>query len=190
KALAKQLQTAKEHNQREIGLQCQLIMNNGDYRQEDVAQILGISRQAVGRALKAASIDSKLIQLFPVVNELSHTDYAILGKVMKVFDSDSKGLNSLIRKIEKHADNAQAEQSQEDRKESLISVIKAELKIVEAKLESDKAEVTSLAQFDSKGMFARKRVKGRNFSYEFGRLSKSVQEALDVAIAQVLEKHK
>ncbi|WP_318485304.1 hypothetical protein [Photobacterium leiognathi] len=33
----------KRRNQREIGLQCQLIMNNGDYRQEDVAQILGTS---------------------------------------------------------------------------------------------------------------------------------------------------
>jgi len=93
------LQTAKEHNQREIGLQCQLIMNNGDYRQEDVEQILGISRQAVGRALKGASINSKLIQLFPVVSDLSHTDYAILGKVIKSFVNDSKGLDRLIRKI-------------------------------------------------------------------------------------------
>nr|WP_318485305.1 ParB family protein [Photobacterium leiognathi] len=84
---------------------------------------------------------------------------------MKVFDNEPKGLNSLIRKIEKHA------------------IIKAELKIAEAKLESDKAEVAPLEQFDSKRMFAYKRVKGRSFSYSFGRLSKSVQEALDVTIA-------
>ena len=50
-----------------------------------------------------------------------------------------------------------------------------------------KASVTPLAQFDSKGMFARKRVKGRNFSYEFGRLSKEMQDKLDSAIAKVLE---
>ena len=35
-------------------------------------------------------------------------------------------------------------------------------------------------------MFARKRVKGRNFSYEFGRLSKGIQEKLDEAIQKVL----
>ncbi len=49
--------------------------------------------------------------------------------------------------------------------------------------------MTSLAEFNSKGMFARKKVKGRNFSYEFGRLSKDVQAELDKAIQAVLGKH-
>ncbi|MEZ9210213.1 ParB family protein [Vibrio splendidus] len=188
KALAKQLQTAKEHNQREIGLQCQVLMKSGELTQEDTAKILNISRQAVGRALKAASIDSKLIALFPVVNDLSHTDYSILAKVMKAFTDDKKALSSFIKKITSKAVNAQPEQSQEDVKDDLISYIKTELKIVEAKQESDKATVTHLVEFDSKGMFARKKVKGRNFSYEFGRLSKDVQKELDEAIEKVLRK--
>ncbi|KAA8597619.1 ParB family protein [Vibrio sp. 10N.286.52.C3] len=187
KALAKQLQTAKEHNQREIGLQCQTLMNNGDLTQEDVAKILNISRQAVGRALKAASIDSNLITLFPIVNDLSHTDYSLLAKVMKTFSYDKKALSSFIKKIANISVNAQPEQSQEDIKENLISNIKNQLKIVETKQESDKALVTPLAEFDSKGMFARKKVKGRNFSYEFGRLSKEVQSQLDSAIQDVLK---
>lgn len=53
----------------------------------------------------------------------------------------------------------------------------------------NKAVVTPLVEFNSKGMFARKKVKGRNFSYEFGRLSKDVQTELDEAIQSVLEKH-
>ncbi|MEZ9940310.1 ParB family protein, partial [Vibrio sp. 10N.222.49.E4] len=85
--------------------------------------------------------------------------------------------------------NAQPEQSQEDAKDELITCIKTELKIVETKQQSDKATVTLLAEFDSKGMFARKRVKGRNFSYEFGRLSKDVQAELDEAIQSILGKH-
>ncbi|MGF1849346.1 ParB family protein [Vibrio lentus] len=189
KALAKQLQTAKEHNQREIGLQCQVLMKSGELTQEDTAKILNISRQAVGRALKAASIDSKLIALFPVVNDLSHTDYSILAKVMKAFTNDKKALSSFIKKITSKAVNAQPEQSQEDVKDDLISYIKTELKIVEAKQESDKATVTHLVEFDSKGMFARKKVKGRNFSYEFGRLSKDVQKELDEAIQSVLNRN-
>ena len=189
KALAKQLQTAKEHNQREIGLQCKTLMDSGELTQEDVAKILNISRQAVGRALKAASIDSKLMALFPVVNELSHTDYSVLSKVMKTFNENNKELTSFIQKVETKVVNAQPEQSQEDIKEALITSIKSELKIAEAKQESDKAQVTPLAQFDSKGMFARKKVKGRNFSYEFGRLSKEIQAELDEAIQAVLNKH-
>ncbi|MCG9607984.1 ParB family protein [Vibrio chagasii] len=188
KSLAKQLQTAKEHNQREIGLQCQILMKNGELTQEDTAKILNISRQAVGRALKAASIDSKLIALFPVANDLSHTDYSILAKVMKAFTGDKKALSSFIKKITSKAVNAQPEQSQEDIKDDLISCIKTELKIAEAKQESDKATVIPLAEFDSKGMFARKKVKGRNFSYEFGRLSKELQAELDTAIQEVLKR--
>lgn len=189
KMLAKQLQTAKEHNQREIGLQCQALMKNSDLTQEDTAKILNMSRQAVGRALKAASIDSRLIALFPIVNDLSHTDYSLLAKVMKVFADNKEALNSFIQKMASETVNAQAEQNQEGAKDALITCLKAELKIVEAKQVSDKAVVTSLAEFNSKGMFARKKVKGRNFSYEFGRLSKDVQAELDKAIQSVLGKH-
>ncbi|MGR5432300.1 ParB family protein [Vibrio campbellii] len=188
KALAKQLQTAKEHNQREIGLQCKAIMESGDYTQEDVARIVGISRPAVSKALKAASIDKGIIALFPVVNELSHTDYALLGRVMKLFSNDIKGLASFTKKIEKKLVNVQPEQSNDEVKDATISFIKEELKITEAKAEREQAQITSLAEFDSKGMFARKRVKGRNFSYEFGRLSKDVQKELDDAIAKVLNR--
>ncbi len=187
KVLAKQLQTAKEHNQREIGLQCRTLMNDGEFTQEDVAKVLGISRQAVGRALKAASIDGKLIALFPVVNALSHTDYSVLEKVMKTFGDDTKSLVKFIKKITQQFVNAQPELNQEDKKEALILAIKTDLKVLVTAQESDKVQVTPLVQFESKGMFARKRVKGRNFSYEFGRLSKGMQDKLDEAIAKVLE---
>ncbi|MDE1251554.1 ParB/RepB/Spo0J family partition protein [Vibrio aestuarianus] len=187
KALAKQLQTAKEHNQREIGLQCKTLLDSGDYTQEDVAKMVGISRPAVSKALKAASIDERIIALFPVVNELSHTDYALLGKVMKAYEGDKKNFIGFIKKVSKEIVNVQPEQSSDEYKDNVLSIIKTELKIAEAKSDVDKAEVTPLAQFDSKGMFARKRVKGRNFSYEFGRLSKNVQKELDEAITKVLE---
>ncbi|QRG81510.1 hypothetical protein JOS67_00125 (plasmid) [Vibrio diabolicus] len=68
-----------------------------------------------------------------------------------------------------------------------MASIKSELKIAEDKHAVDKAEITPLSQFESKGMFARKRVKGRNFSYEFGRLTKAVQNKLDAAIEKILK---
>ncbi|WP_061036351.1 MULTISPECIES: ParB family protein [Vibrio] len=190
KALAKQLQTAKEHNLREIGQQCIAIKSaNVEITQAEIAKQVGLSQAGVSKAMKAASIDEKLVKLFPVVNALSHPDYALLDKVMKTSD-DKKQIASFAKKIEKSLVNIQAEYSLEDQKDAIVAAIKAELKVAEAKKESDKAEVTPLAQFDSKGMFARKRVKGRNFSYEFGRLSKEMQDKLDKAITSILEQVK
>lgn len=187
KALAKQLQTAKEHNLREIGLQCVAIKKaDNDITQAEIAQRVGLSQAGVSKAIKAASIDEKIIQIFPDSNALSHPDYTLLTKVMKACE-DKKKLTSFLKIIDKKLVNIQAEYLVKEQKDAIISVIKTELKVAEAKQESDKAEITTLAQFDSKGMFARKRVKGRNFSYEFGRLSKEVQAELDEAIAKVLK---
>ncbi|TFH89699.1 ParB family protein [Vibrio ouci] len=187
KALAKQLQTAKEHNQREIGLQCVTIMNNEQCTQEDVAKMLGMSRQSVGRAIKAASIDERLIALFPVVNELSHTDYAVLDKAMKHFAQHAEALTAFIQRLEHKVALSEPHHELISTKEWLLSVIQAELKVEIAKTRVDDVTVTPLVNFASKGMFARKRSKGRNFSYEFGRLPKSVQTALDDAISSVLD---
>ncbi|EOB3584711.1 ParB family protein [Vibrio vulnificus] len=186
KALAKQLQTAKEHNLREIGQQCIAIKSaNAEITQAEIAKQVGLSQAGVSKAMKAASIDEKLVKLFPVVNALSHPDYALLDKVMKTCE-DKKQIAGFVKKIEKSLVNIQAEYSLEEQKDAIVAAIKVELKVAETKKESDKVEVTPLAQFDSKGMFARKRVKGRNFSYEFGRLSKEMQDKLDTAIAKVL----
>lgn len=189
KALAKQLQTAKEHNLREIGKQCLAIKKaNQNITQAEIAAQVGLSQAGVSKAIKAANISDQLVKLFPVVNALSHPDYTLLDKVMKVC-GEAESLTNFVSDIDKKFVNIQPEYSAEDQKDLIISLIKSELKIVEDKKNTDKAEVTSLAEFNSKSMFARKRVKGRSFSYEFSRLPKSLQDELDSAIAQVLENH-
>ena len=189
KALAKQLQSAKEHNLREIGMQCVALQKvNQEITQAEIAQQVGLSQAGVSKAIKAANVSEKLVQLFPVVNALSHPDYALLDKVMKACD-ESKSLNNFISRIAKKVVNIQAEYSTQDQKDAIVSAIKSELKLAEAKKEKAEVEVTTLAEFDAKGMFARKKVKGRNFSYEFGRLSKEVQAELDRAIKSVLDKN-
>lgn len=190
KTLAKQLQTAKEHNLREIGKQCIAIKSaHSDLTQADIAKQVGLSQAGVSKAIKAANVDEQLVKLFPVANDLSHPDYALLDKVMKACEEQQQ-IASFVKKMDNKLVNIQAEYSLKDQKDAIVSLIKEELKIVEHKRETDKAEVIPLVQFESKGMFARKRVKGRNFSYEFGRLSKDVQIELDRAIASVLGKLK
>lgn len=192
KGLAKQLQSAKEHNQREIGLQCQRLMDAENLTQLEVAQIMGISRPAVGRALRTAHVDPRLIQLFPIVNDLSHTDYAVLDKVMAHFKTQpDQALSSFIEIIQDLVVNAQAEPAYASVKEQTIELLKSQLKLAEKKISKSNTDtiIHHLATFQSKGMYARKKVRGRNFSYEFGRLSNSIQEELDVAIKAVLSKH-
>ena len=190
KGLAKQLQTAKEHNLREIGQQCIAIKSaNVEMTQAEIAKQVGLSQAGVSKAIKAASIDEMLVKLFPVANALSHPDYVLLNKVMKACE-DQKKIANFVKEVEKNIVNIQAEYSLEEKKNAIVIAIKSELKIAEKNKNIDKSEVTPLAQFDSKGMFARKHVKGRNFSYEFGRLSKDVQIELDEAIDVVLRKYK
>lgn len=190
KALAKQLQTAKEHNLREVGLQCIAIQkSNNDITQAEIAQQVGLSQSGVSKAIKAAQIADKLITLFPDSNALYHPDYTLLAKVMNVCESN-KLLADFVKKISKQLVNIQPEYSIKDQKEIIIATIKTELKVTKVKHKTDKAEVMTIAEFDTKGVFARKRVKGRNFSYEFGRLPKAVQDELDKVIEQVLTLHK
>lgn len=70
-----------------------------------------------------------------------------------------------------------------------MEAIKLELKVAEAKKKKLGMSVTTLVEFDAKGMFARKKVQGRNFSYEFGRLSKDVQLELDRVIDDITLKN-
>lgn len=186
KALAKQLQTAKEHNLREIGLQCLAIQRHQKgLTQAEIAKRVGLSQAGVSKAIKAASIDERLIRLFPVVNLLSHPDYILLDKVMKSY-VDEMDFISFIKNIEENIVNIQAEYSAQEQKEQIISAIKKALKLAEKKQNSP-SELTDLVRFDTPGVFARKRVKGRQFSYEFSRLPKNIQKALDKAILDVLK---
>lgn len=187
KALAKQLQTAKEHNLREIGMQC-LALKNADssLTQAGIANILGLSQAGVSKAIKAASVHPELVGLFPIVNDLAHPDYTLLASVE--LELNSKGLfTDFIEKINEKIGIIQAEYSANDQKDPILSLIKKEVKALESEQQKDKAVVTKLAEFQTKGTFARKKVKGRNFSYEFGRLPKDVQKELDDAISKVLE---
>ncbi|RWX53138.1 hypothetical protein EDI28_23605 [Photobacterium chitinilyticum] len=98
---------------------------------------------------------------------------------------DSKGLTAFIKKISVASVNVQPEQSYDEQKDALINAVKCELKIAAAKKDSDKAMDTPIADFETKGVYVRKRVKGRNFSYESGRLPKAMLNEL----ARVIGKH-
>ncbi len=101
---------------------------------------------------------------------------------------ETESLTDFVPAIDYKLVNIQSEYSPEAQKELIISLIKSDLKLVKDKKSADKTEVTSLAEFISKSVYAHQRIKERNFSYEFPRLPKSLQDELEDAIAQVLHK--
>ncbi len=188
--LAKDIQTAKEHNIREIGLRLMILKNSG-LNQKDIALSEGLSQAKVTRALQAASVSQEIISLFPVQSELSFTDYKLLMEIDSNLSEKGISFLSLNDEISNslHQIISDDERPEDVKKADILKLIqRASLSLINPP-SKDKSVITQLLNFSDKDKFARKRVKGRNFSYEFSRLSKEVQHELDQAINEVLARH-
>lgn len=68
--LAKDIQTAREHTLREIGQRYQFMYANG-MSKDEIARVEDVSPASASRAFQAASVPAEMVELFPVINELS-----------------------------------------------------------------------------------------------------------------------
>lgn len=188
--LAKDIQTAKEHNLREIGLRLLGLKEQG-MSQKDIAHQEGMSQAKVTRALQAAAVPQDLIALFPVQSELSIADYKSLLEIDEILKAKDISREQLIDMISDQlfaitSDSALAEDEQKSEVMKLIAKSSQTLISAPAK---DKAVVSLLWEFEDKDKYARKRIKGRALSYEFNRLPNKVLEDLEEAIHDVLKRH-
>jgi ParB family chromosome partitioning protein len=188
KALAKSLQSAKEHTIREIGKRCLIIEETAKKKgipctQADIANELGYSQAKISRARKVAEVQDELVGLFPIINDLNYSDYMLLNKIQDQHKSD---LVTFFKSVEGDVKELKASTPADDIKDTLLNYLKAESLKPTKKL---KPAVTQLHKFGTKGVYARKKVKGREFSYEFSRISETVQKELDSAINEVLKKY-
>ncbi|ENP6179118.1 ParB/RepB/Spo0J family partition protein [Salmonella enterica subsp. enterica serovar Typhimurium] len=188
--LAKDIQTAKEHNLREIGLRLMALKEYG-FNQKEIAELEGLSQAKVTRALQAAAVPQELISLFPVQSELSFSDYKILLEVNEKLSE--KGLTSegLIQSVSDQHDAilSDYERPDDEQKSSILKLISQASQALIAPPPKEKSVISALWTFEEKDKFARKRVKGRTLTYEFSRMSKVVQDELDKAINEVLERN-
>ncbi|WP_405127079.1 ParB family protein (plasmid) [Salmonella enterica subsp. enterica serovar Enteritidis] len=188
--LAKDVQTAKEHNLREIGLRLMALKESG-FNQKEIAELEGLSQAKVTRALQAAAVPQELISLFPVQSELSFSDYKILLEVNEKLSE--KGLTSegLIQSVSDQHDAilCDYERPDDEQKASILKLISQASQALIAPPPKEKSVISALWTFEEKDKFARKRVKGRTLTYEFSRMSKVVQDELDKAINEVLERN-
>jgi ParB family chromosome partitioning protein len=171
--LARDIQTAREHNLREIGIRLLTLKNSG-LNQKEIAEQEGMSQAKVTRALQAASVSQALISIFPVQSELTFTDYKTLNNIAELLQSKEL------------SDAALAE---DEAKNRILKILIKETDLLTSAPGKEKSVISSLWTFSDKDRFARKRTKGRMFTYEFNRLPKEVQEDLDQTITEILKRY-
>ncbi|MCQ1058357.1 ParB/RepB/Spo0J family partition protein [Photobacterium sp. ZSDE20] len=172
KALAKEIQTAREHCLYEIGQQA-LPMKEQGMKQADIAEALGCSQSRVSKALKTTSVDKAIYKCFADINELAASDYDALVKMAAELDQRNDK-EAIIEGLET-GDVA-----------TVIGQLKAA--VTAPKPKAEKAVVEHLASFANTNKSARRRTKGRNLSFEFSYLTKAeaaeLNKIIESAVAQ------
>ena len=192
RAISKEIQTAREHTIRDLGVSLLPLWQAGK-KQADIAKDNGLSVAKVNRALTAARVPVEVVTVFPDPNELTHPDYKALLKISDEVEKKNFSLTDLIqsvsdKKLEKFSDT-HSHLKPDEAKAFVMSLFQAEFNTLFKKSKGKEFSAHPLLQFVEKDKYARKRVKGSKIHYEFNRLEADVRTDLDKAIKEVLDKH-
>nr|ELR5167418.1 ParB/RepB/Spo0J family partition protein [Providencia rettgeri] len=186
--LAADIQTAKEHNLREIGLRLLQLKDNG-MSQKEIALIESLSAAKVTRAIQAASVPEDIVALFPIQSELGYSDYKSLLKIEQLIHSHSLARQEIIEQVNIKVNELIETQiiASDELKKAILGTLKTIVEQLASKNRRETSSMIALRDFEDKNIYARKRLKGRGFSYEFNRVPKQLQNELDHAIKRVME---
>ena len=186
--LAADIQTAKEHNLREVGLRL-LTQRDAGFTQKELAQSNGLSQAKVTRAIQAASVPEVLLNIFPDQSELTYPDYKILLDLYQSFERRLLNMDELMSSMQHIRQELDARLSGTDMKSALMNAYKKESASMMQVKKEKAAIVTKLWHFKDSNIYARKRTKDRQFCYEFSRMPVHLQQQLDKVVQQTIEKH-
>lgn len=186
--LAADLQTAKEHNLREIGLRLQILRENG-MTQKEIAQSEMLSEAKVTRAIQAASVPSEMLAPFPVQSELTYPDFKLLLDIHQQLIMKQIRVDDVVEKVNESKATLSDGLVADEAKSAIIQHFRSVTTMMLENPAKQKTITTSLWNFGVKDKFARRKTKGRLLSYEFNRLPKEVQDELDLVIQNTIEKH-
>lgn len=186
--LAADLQTAKEHNLREIGLRLQILRENG-MSQKEIAHSEMLSEAKVTRAIQAASVPSEMLVPFPVQSELTYPDFKLLLDLNQQLLAKQVRIEDVVENVIESKAALPDGLAADELKSAIVQLFRSVTTLMLENPAKEKSTTTSLWDFDAKDKFARKKTKGRLLSYEFNRLPKEVQDELDMVIQKTLEKH-
>lgn len=189
--LAHDIQTAKEHNIREVGLRL-VAMRDSGINQKDIAEKERMSPAKVTRAIQAASVPEEMLVVFPVRSELGYNDYKKLLAVSLLVEEKGLSLSELVERVRteatplREADGA----NHEDVKNDIVKLYEILHKELIGKV-SKKPDIEVLKKYTDSRMYARKKVntKDRKVVYEFSRISKEAQDKIDEAIRDIINQY-
>lgn len=187
--LAADIQTAKEHNLRELGLRFQ-VMNDLGMSKSEIAKAEGISNAKVTRAFQAAAVPSEMVTLFPVVSELTLPDYKYLldfAEDVKKKEADLEEITlEIMEKIESDAEISSM--TSEEVKARIMLYFRDAQISRKPPSATNPVITTDLFKGQDRREFVRRKVNAKNrmFTYEFSRIDKSVQDKIDSAIQEIL----
>lgn len=184
--LAKDIQTAREHSLRELGKRLEVTYGTS-MTKEEIALAENISSAKVTRAFQAASVPDEMISVFPVINDISLSDYQFLLKLSEEANHKKTSVKELMDKVRLKL-MALPDYPAID-KSKILSVFRAESKALMDR-PAKTVETEKLKEFADRNQFARKKTdsKKRLVVYEFSRISNEVQSEIDEAIKRILEK--
>ncbi|MGK3143551.1 ParB family protein [Pantoea sp. C2G6] len=187
--LAADIQTAKEHNLRELGLRFRLMNENGMSKSE-IAKAEGISNAKVSRAFQAAAVPAEFIELFPVVSELTLQDYQLLLDVWEEAKAEALEVSELVTQIQEKlsADALPPDINADEKKTAILNGFKNARRQLKTPAPASKTVTEKLASFTTANTYARRKTNNekRTVQYEFSRLPKEITEKIDLAIKQIL----
>lgn len=186
--LAADIQTAREHNLREVGMRL-LVLRDSGLNQKEIAESQNLSAAKVTRAIQAATVPAEMLMVFPDQSELTYPDYKLLLELAASLDTKGIELADVIAQVMVDKDELDSDLAGDEIKAALIKAYRVAADLLSAKPAPKKVKTEKLWQFEDAKTFARKRSKDRNFSYEFSRLPKALQKELDSVIADTLKKH-
>lgn len=184
--LAKDIQTAREHSLRELGKRL-AVTYGSSMTKEEIALAENISSAKVTRAFQAASVPDEMISVFPVINDISLSDYQFLLKLSEEANYKKMPVKELMEKVRQKLMTLPDYPSID--KSKILAVLRAESKELTSR-PTKTIETEKLRDFADRNQFARKKTdsKKRLVVYEFSRISNEVQSEIDEAIRRILEK--
>lgn len=187
--LAADIQTAKEHNLRELGLRFKLMHENGMSKTE-IAKAEGISNAKVSRAFQAAAVPAAFIELFPVVSELTLQDYQLLLDIGEEAKAEAIEISELVDEIRQKLNDDMALQNagMDEKKNVILNGFKTARRQLKKPVPASKTVTEKLATFSTANAYARRKINDekRTIQYEFSRLPKEIAEQIDASIRQIL----
>lgn len=96
--LAKDIQTAREHSLRELGKRLEVTYGSS-MTKEEIAQAENLSPAKVTRAFQAAAVPDEMISIFPVINDISLSDYQFLLKLADEANNKKTSVTELMERV-------------------------------------------------------------------------------------------